>query len=462
MNLSAIVLAQGDDREMQSERTRLVHDICGKAMIAWLNEHLLEAGFLEQLYVVGRGQETIRDTLGEDQIYVLMEEEEENRVALMQVASFLEGRSGCTLLVPADAPLLRVSTLSMAMKQFHEQEAKALVLTAETRQNIEAPLIRSDRDGLIQELGESQAWKGQVRMREIATGFYLFDTAYLLSTLGRLSSEKGAFGLDGAQIVQYLLDEGQAVYSFGIPTSDALRVRNRVELERARQRMNRRICEWHMMSGVSIENPDSCLIEAGVRIDRDVFIGSDCRLTGSTMIESGTVLGPRVHLHQTLVGRSCRLDAGYYLNCVLADEVMVGPHAHFSNEVQVGRQACIGAGVSLSDCRIGANCTLGNRVSLTAVTLEEFVTLGNGVMVLNELPQETEEGTRAIEHSVVESHAQIGDLSRLYAPFSILARTRVQPGSIVQMAKKSRLPWSSKPRKASKILEEEKQDLLEL
>ena len=72
-NVCAVVLAAGDNREMCSSTSRLVHDIGGKAVIRWVADALTDAGATDQLYVVGRYQREIRKTLGEHRAYILQD-----------------------------------------------------------------------------------------------------------------------------------------------------------------------------------------------------------------------------------------------------------------------------------------------------------------------------------------------------------------------------------------------------
>lgn len=450
MDVCALVLAAGEDRAMHSERTRFVHDICGRPMIVWLSQALEEAGAKEQLYVVGYKQEQLRQTLGEDKIYVFQEELLGPGHAVRVSSSFLESRSGCTLVLPGDAPLLTAETLKSALKMFERRRPAALVLSAMTNYPDAAKRLVPREDGLLEYMGEEgEADISHSKLHEVDTGIYCFDTALLLSTMGQIDWSERGRPLRMPMILAKMIANGREALRFRVPLAETVGVDNRVELETVRRRMNRRICHGHMMQGVTIENPDACFIEVDVKLGRDVHVASGCRLTGHTEVAEGTALGPRCFLHDARVGENCRLAGGNFLDARLGDDVRVGFGANFKGGVSVERGVRVGDDVTLEDCRIGPNCELRDHISLSHVELAESCFVDQGVVSVDALPltgraSAAENAEKLQPYSSVGAGAEIGALSRLFKPFSIDAKADVPPGSIVKASKKSILPWGRK------------------
>lgn len=448
MDVCALIMAAGEDKQMHSERTRFVHDVCGKPMIRWLSLALENAGAKDQLYVVGYQQDLVRHTLGEDKIYVLQENQLGTGHAILMASNFLESRNGCTLVLPGDAPLLTSQTISAVIRYFEKVKPGGLIITAETRTPGHAGEVVRDMEGELEYLSDPQFEEyAQAGMHEIDTGIYCFDTALLLSFMGQIDRQNTE-QLRISTIINRMLADGRKVLTYKVPYEETVGVDDRVQLETVRRRMNRRICEGHMLKGVTIEDPDGCYIEADVVLEKDVHISSGSRLSGQTHIKGGSFLGPRCHLHNAQIGQNCRLGGGNFFDCRLEDEVSIGYNAFLHNHVEIAYAAKIKDNVELSDCQVGKMTEIESQTFINCCAIGESCFIGRGVITVDPLvvsdtgAAASDEEKRSYSH--IGSGAEIGALSRLFRPFVIAAKTDLAPGSIIKQSKRSILPWGKK------------------
>jgi bifunctional UDP-N-acetylglucosamine pyrophosphorylase/glucosamine-1-phosphate N-acetyltransferase len=84
-------------------------------------------------------------------------------------------------------------------------------------------------------------------------------------------------------------------------------VNDRVQLAHARRILNARILDGWMRAGVTIIDPPTTLIDAGVILEPDVEIGPGTQLTGSTVVETAAYVGPGCVLRDTAVGKGATL-----------------------------------------------------------------------------------------------------------------------------------------------------------
>lgn len=66
----------------------------------------------EVITIVGHGAEQVKAQLGERSKYALQAEQLGTGHAVLQAASFLEGKKGTTLVISGDTPLLTTETLN--------------------------------------------------------------------------------------------------------------------------------------------------------------------------------------------------------------------------------------------------------------------------------------------------------------------------------------------------------------
>lgn len=447
MDVCALILAAGEDKAMHSERTRFVHDICGRPMIQWISVALSDAGAKDQLYVVGYQQDLVRNALGEDKIYIPQETQRGTAHAVLMGSNFLESRQGCSLIVPGDAPLITSQSIQAIIRYFAKHKPAGIIATAETRTPGSAGGVERRKDGSLLALTEPLREEfTQANVREIEAGIYCFDTALLLSFMGRMDWQKQD-NLRIAAIANAMLNAGHELMSYKLPYAETMAVNNRVELETVRRHMNRRICEKHMLSGVTIENPDACYIEADVVLEKDVHVSSGCRLSGQSIVGEGSVLGPRCSLHNAAIGANCYLGGGRFFDCVLHDKVQIGINANLHDGVEIAQATRIRDNVELCRCKIGKMTEIDSQSFIRSCEIGDSCFIGRGVITVDPLIM-SDAGVAITEeseaYSRIGSGTEIGALSRLFRPFIIEEKTDILPGSVIRSGKRSLLPWGKK------------------
>ena len=71
--LSAIVLAAGEGTRMRSERPKPLHLLCGKAMLLYVLDSLLDSPIQRAVVVVGHGAERVTKKLQEHEPDLLLD-----------------------------------------------------------------------------------------------------------------------------------------------------------------------------------------------------------------------------------------------------------------------------------------------------------------------------------------------------------------------------------------------------
>jgi bifunctional UDP-N-acetylglucosamine pyrophosphorylase/glucosamine-1-phosphate N-acetyltransferase len=117
-----------------------------------------------------------------------------------------------------------------------------------------------------------------------------------------------------------------------------------------------------MLAGVTIVDPASTFVEAGVELEPDVILHPFTVLRGTTRVESGAELGPHVVAVDAAIGRDARVGPFCYLrpgatllagakagtfvevkNSVIGEGAKV-PHLSYVGDASIGEHTNIGAG----------------------------------------------------------------------------------------------------------------------
>jgi bifunctional UDP-N-acetylglucosamine pyrophosphorylase/glucosamine-1-phosphate N-acetyltransferase len=108
-----------------------------------------------------------------------------------------------------------------------------------------------------------------------------------------------------------------------------------------------------MRNGVTILDPNSTWIDAGVEIAPDVTIAPGTSLRGATSVGSGSVLGPMTTLIDARLGERVTVPHSYLTECEVADDAQVGPFAYLRPDARLGKGSKAGSFVEIKNSEIG-------------------------------------------------------------------------------------------------------------
>ena len=194
----------------------------------------------------------------------------------------------------------------------------------------------------------------ELAIHEVNAGTYAFDAAPLATALSGLSS-------DNAQGEYYLPDVFPALreagHSVAAHVADDLAVtmgvNDRADLAAVEAEARRRILAAHMLAGVTVVDPGSTWVDAGVEIAADARIEPGTSLRGRTEVGAGSVVGPLTTLTDTRLGESVSVPHSYLVECEVLDGCSVGPFAYLRPGAALERDAKAGSFVEIKNSRIG-------------------------------------------------------------------------------------------------------------
>ena len=165
--------------------------------------------------------------------------------------------------------------------------------------------------------------------------------------------------------------------------ADALGINDRVALAAAEERMRRRINETHMRNGVTIVEPATTRIDAGVEIGQDARIEPGTTLQGATVIAQDAVIGPNAHVRDSRIGPRSHVWASVVEEASVAEDVQIGPFAHLRPGAEIGPRCRIGNFAEVKNSRLGAGTQQHHFSYLGDAEVGENVNVGAGSVTAN-------------------------------------------------------------------------------
>jgi bifunctional UDP-N-acetylglucosamine pyrophosphorylase / glucosamine-1-phosphate N-acetyltransferase len=421
-----VVLAAGKGTRMKSKLSKMLHPVCGKPMV----KHVLDAAQAvnpEQTYViVGHDAQTVQHKLGDGFEFVQQKEQLGTGHAVMQVKPFLQDKSGQTLVMLGDTPLIKPETIQQLLSAHKVEQAALTVLTTLVDDPTGYGRVIRDKTGGIKRIVEQKdATPDQLSVREINTGICCFDNEILMQALDGLSN-------DNAQQEYYLLDcieelvaADRKVTAHRITDSvETMGVNDRVALAQAEKQMRKRLHEQLMLDGVTFIDPERTYVDADVQIGPDTVLYPGTMIKGGTSIGEGCEIGPHTEMIAAVVGNGCHIKQSTIQDSSIGDNTTVGPYAYVRPGCKVENGCKIGTYVEIKNASIKEGAKIPHLSYVGDADIGAGVNMSCGSITVNY------DGHQK-HRTVVEDSAFVGCNANLVAPVTVGKGAYVAAGSTI-------------------------------
>ena len=428
----AIVLAAGKGTRFKSSRSKVLHPLCGKPLLMHVLERLHQIGVQRTFLVVGPESQEVRQLaqgapaqLGIE--FIQQSEQLGTGHAVQMAAPDLDGLGGSLLVLYADTPLIRSSTLQQLVRLVEEEGADQALLTTHLEDPTGYGRILRSKNGQAQAtVEEKDATADQRAITEVNSGFYCFKTESLLPALKRLGKRNRSGEYYLTDLLQIMRERGLKVETWtSAQPSETWGINDRMQLAEAEGLMRREIARRWMAQGVTMLDPCSVLIDSSVEIGQDAVLYPGVILEGRTRIGREAVVHAYCHLSDAEVGEGAVID---HCSVIRSSRVgarsQVGPFAHIRAGSRIGSNARVGNFVEVKKSRIDEGSKAAHLTYLGDAELGKGVNIGAGTITCNY------DGVRK-NKTVIEDHVFIGSNSQLVAPLKIGTGAYVAAGSTI-------------------------------
>lgn len=423
------ILAAGLGTRMKSGNAKVLHRAGGLTLIEHVVSTALKLAPPERVFaIVGYQAEQVRAAVAHSGIgFVHQAEQLGTGHALMAARQALSCFPGPLLILYGDAPLLSAATLDRLVARQAQLGAAAAVLTTVLDDPTGYGRILLDAEGNIRAIVEQKAaTPEELAVREINSGIYCFDSALLWKHLGEIRPDNPVQEYYLTDIIAIFRRQGYPVATLRLDDpSELLGINTRVDLAAVDGVFRQRKARELMLSGVTIEKPETVTIDQQVSIGRDTVIepftrilgattiGERCRI-GACAIVAGSQLADDVDVRPFTIIEQSRVAAGAF----------VGPYARLRMGNQIGPGAHVGNFVELKKTRLGSGAKANHLAYLGDSEIGAGVNIGAGTITCNY------DGLQKHPTHIGDG-AFIGSNSTLVAPLEIGPGSYVAAGSVV-------------------------------
>ena len=427
MSLVGIVMAAGEGKRMQSRIPKPLHRLCGKEMVRYPVELLKDAGAERVVVVVSpSNREAILNVLGDAVEFSVQESPDGTGGAVASCLELLRDTAEHVLVIGADTALVSQDSIRALLERHDRTAASMTVLTAPNDGCPDLGRVVVSPGGRITRIVEASeaASSREVLAPLVNAGVYCFKFRWLERTIKRLQprpsgemflTDLAAMGSRGKAGV-FAAEAANPAEAFG--------VNDRMQLAVVEEVMRKRIRERWMMAGVTLTDPGSVYIDAGVTIGMDTVILPNTMITGRTSIGENCEIGPNSVIRDSSIGNDCRVTSSALEEATMEDHTDVGPFSRLRPGAYLESGVHIGNYVEVKESRFKAGAVMGHFGYAGDATIGARVNVGAGMITCNYDGKDK-------HRTVVEDDAFIGCDTMLVAPVTVGEGSITGAGAVV-------------------------------
>ena len=385
-DLAVVILAAGKGTRLKSSLAKVLHRAGGRTLV----EHVIRAcaplGVKKTVVVVGHQAEHVTPVVEPLGAETVLQQPQHGTGHAMHVARRAIGRAKIAVVLPGDAPLVRAETLKALIASHRNGNAAATILSAVLADPSGYGRILRKSERLVGAIiEESQLTEEQRELNEINSAIYCFTLDKLWPALAHLKPNNKHRELYLTDTISTMTAAGETVLAEVAPDSrEVLGCNTRADLAEVDRIFRERKRAELMDRGVTIQLPETVLIDPEVTAGEDTVIEAGVQLLGRTkvgarcVIRSGSILvdahlGDEVTVEPHCMVAQSRLD----------DHVIIGPFARLRGESHLKAGARIGNFVELKKSTVGEGTKAMHLTYLGDAKIGAKANIGAGTITCN-------------------------------------------------------------------------------
>ncbi len=423
-----IVLAAGEGTRMKSKSAKVLHEIAGRTIIENLLAAVKPLEAKNLTVVVGSHKDEVIEHLSKiaPKAKTVFQEKRNGTGGAAQLALASHKGDGTVLILAGDTPLLTTQTLQEFIDLHASHKNKASVLTALLPDPTGYGRIIRGGDGVILKIVEEKdATDSEKDIDEINTGVYLFESKVLSVVISKIQSNNSQKELYLTDVISLLNDQKESVHAIvSNDYTETLGINDRTQLAECAAIMRDRINNQYMLAGVSIIDPTTTWIDAGVKIEADVVIYPSSSISGESVIKSGAIIGPRTTLVDCEVGSGASVIESFATKSKIGAGAKVGPYTYLRKGTVLDSDSKAGAFVEIKNSTVGKGSKVAHLSYVGDAQIGQESNIGAATVFVN-YDGENKHQTK------IGDQVRIGSDTMLVAPVTIGDGAYTAAGSVI-------------------------------
>jgi bifunctional UDP-N-acetylglucosamine pyrophosphorylase / glucosamine-1-phosphate N-acetyltransferase len=385
-DLAIVVLAAGKGTRLKSNLAKVLHQAGGRTLVEQVLRACAPLGAKKTVVVIGHQAEQVAAVVAPTGANTVLQFPQHGTGHAMQVARRAIGGAKIVVVMPGDAPLIRTETLKALVATHRAGNAAATILSAVVSDpSGYGRILRKSETQVGAIVEESQLAPEQREINEINSSIYCFTLDKLWPALAQVKPNNKHKEIYLTDAVGVLASKGETVLvQVAADSREVLGCNTRVDLAE----VDGIFREWKrnelMAGGVSIQLPQTVVVDSEVTAGEDTNIEANVQLLGKTkigarcIVRTGSVLKDVVLGDDVIVEQHCVV-----VNSRLDERVSIGPFARLRPESHLKAGAHVGNFVELKKTTMGEGAKAGHLSYLGDAKIGSKSNIGAGTITCN-------------------------------------------------------------------------------
>lgn len=426
-DVAILILAAGKGTRLKSHLAKVLHAAGGRPLVEHVVRVCVGVGAKKTIVVAGHQAEKVEAVVEPLGVEIVLQQPQNGTGHALLVSKRAVGNAKYVVVLPGDAPLIRTETIKALIQKHKNGQAAATLLTAV----LEDPsgygrILRKGGDAVQAIIEESQLTPETRELNEINASMYCFTTTKLWPALARVRPDNKHREIYLTDAVAVMNAAGETVLAEVAQDSrEMLGCNTRADLAGVDQTFRDWKREALMRDGVTIQLPQTVLVDPDVTVGEDSVLEPCVQLLGKTKIGARCVVKTGSVVHESILGDEVTVEP----HCVISQsrlesDVVVGPFARMRMETHLKSGSRIGNFVELKKSVVGEGTKAMHLTYLGDAKIGSKTNIGAGTITCN-YDGFTKNPTR------IGNKVFIGGDSALVAPVKVGDGAYVAAGSTI-------------------------------
>jgi bifunctional UDP-N-acetylglucosamine pyrophosphorylase/glucosamine-1-phosphate N-acetyltransferase len=425
----AIVLAAGLGTRMRSSVPKVLHELCGRPMLAYVLDawrSTADGGTGRPVVVYSPPVEMVATVFADRADFALQGTPSGTGDAVRVALEHVADDATEVLVLSGDVPLVTGSDIDAVLDARRADDAAIALASVFSADPAELGRVVRGEFGTVERIVEAKdATDEELETNETNAGLYAFDAAWLRRRIESLRPSPATGEVYLTDLVRLAREDGRIVAAVAFEDDGRFDgINDRSQLAAAEWSLRVQLNEAHMRAGVTMRDPSTVYLDWAVDLAPDVVIEPNVIIRGASTVGAGSVIGPGSELVESTVGERARVWASVVERSTIEDEATVGPFSHLRPGTVVGRGAEVGNFAELKNTRLGARSKQHHNSYLGDAVVGERVNVGAGTITANY------DGARKFPTTIGDG-AFLGVDTMLVAPIEVGEGAKTGAGAVV-------------------------------
>jgi bifunctional UDP-N-acetylglucosamine pyrophosphorylase / glucosamine-1-phosphate N-acetyltransferase len=385
-DVAILILAAGKGTRLKSSLAKVLHAAGGRPLVEHVVRACVPVGPRKTVVVVGHQAERVQAIVEPLGAETVVQQPQNGTGHAMLVAKRAIGNAKYVVVLPGDAPLVRTETLRALIQKHKNGQAAATILTAVLADpSGYGRILRKGGDAVAAIIEESQLTAEQRELNEINSSMYCFTTAMLWPALAQVKPNNKHREIYLTDAIGVMNAKSETVLAeIAEDSREMLGCNTRTDLAG----VDHTFREWKrqalMRDGVTIQLPETVLIDPDVTAGEDTVIEPCVQLLGKTRIGARCVVKTGSVVHNSVFGDEVVVEPHSVISeSRLDSDVLVGPFARIRMETHLKSGARIGNFVELKKSVVGEGSKAMHLTYLGDARIGAKTNIGAGTITCN-------------------------------------------------------------------------------